>query len=117
MDDQHELAQIHSPRKKLKDKKHTERFQEGQRSELREESLEEGEVCNRDNTQHKLHEAAPGVSVSKTYIERTLKRKSELNIMEKSAEIERRAKRSKDAAEMSGQQRRCRGKDANDREA
>ena len=72
--------------------------------------MEEGEICDRDNTQHKVHEAAPGVSDSKTYIERTLKRKSELNITEKSAKIERRPKRSKDAAETSGQQRRCRVK-------
>ena len=111
IDDQHELAQIHSPRKKkVKERKHTEAVQEEEKSELGEESLEEGEICERDNSQCKVSEAAAGVSVSKTHVEKSLKRKSKLNITEKFDEIQRRAKRSKDAAEKSVQQRRCRVK-------
>ena len=44
MDDEHELTQIHSPRKKIQKSTNVQEVEETQKGDTAEESLEEGEI-------------------------------------------------------------------------
>ena len=77
MDDEHELAQIHSPRKKAKKTTDVEKVPVEEKGDVTEESLEEGEIRDKvDRVQEHF------VSVE-TSFQKSKKRKSELEIMEK----------------------------------
>ena len=104
IDDEHELAQIHSLSKKAMKTTDVEKVPVEEKGDVTEESLEEGEIRDKvDRVQEHF------VSVE-TSLQKSKKRKSKLEIMEKSTDTERRRKRSKEVVEKSAQPKRCRVK-------
>ena len=56
MDDEHELAQIHSPRKKIQKSTDVQRLENREEGNVIEEPLEEGEIVNKDTRQYQVSE-------------------------------------------------------------
>ena len=107
MDDQHEIVQIHSPRKKAMKTKDVEKVHVEEKGDVTEESLEEGEI--RDKVD-RVQEHIVSVTNIETSLQKPKKRKSQLEITEKLTDTETRPKRSKEVVQKSGQPKRCRVK-------
>ena len=104
MDDEHELAEIHSLRKEAKKTTDVGKVHVEEKGDVTEESLEEGKIQDKvDRVQEHF------ISVE-TSLQKSKKRKSELEITEKLTDTERRPKRSKEVVEKSAQPKRCRVK-------
>ena len=54
MDDEHELAQIHSPRKKIQKSIDVQRLENREKGDVTEESLEEGEIVDKDTREYEV---------------------------------------------------------------
>ena len=107
MDNQYELVQIHSPRKKATKTKDVEKVRVKEKGDVTEESFEEGEI--RDKVD-RVKEHFVSVTNIETSLQKPKKRKSKLEITEKLTDTETRAKRSKEVVQKSGQPKRCRVK-------
>ena len=107
MDDEHELVQIHSPRKKAMKTKDVEKVRIEEKGDVTEESLEEGEI--RDKVD-RAQEHFVSVTNVETTLQKPKKRNSQLEITEKLTDTERRPKKSKEVVQKSAQPKRCRVK-------
>ena len=105
MDDEHELAQIHSPRKKIQNSTDVQRLENREKGDVTEESLEEGEIVDKDTTQYQVSQVLERSSSVETGVvtglHKSKKRKTELE--EKSRDIETKSKQSKEVVERSVQ--------------
>ena len=112
MDDEHHVAQIHSPRKKIQKSTDVQRLENREKGDVTEELLEEGEIVDKDTREYEVSQALKRFSSVETGIvtglHKSKKRKTESE--EKSQDIETKSKRSKEVIERSVQQRRCRVK-------